>query len=72
MANNEEKPYTFDDLAVAVSNYSHAKGVRNDWEGKRLSAQDAVDSHQKEVDKADTEVDRRKAEIKKILNHFER
>ena len=69
---DKDKPYTYEDLEQAVADFSYAKGELKGWEDKRNSARSAMDSHQKEVDKAVHEVDRRKALVQRILTNLEK
>ncbi len=72
MANDDKKPYTYDDLVDKMMSYTTAKGTLRDAEARRDTARSAMDSHQRDVDKAENEVARRKAEVRRIIDNLEK
>jgi len=72
MALAENKPYTLDDLAIAVSSYKEVLSRQQEWLNKAKSAREAMESHQREADKIEEETQRRRGEVRKILSNLEK
>lgn len=72
MANTDDKPYTFADLATKMLSYNDVAGELNKFVGLRDAAKSQMDSHQREIDKLQELVDRRKAEVRRIANNLEK
>lgn len=72
MANQDDKTYSYDDLVSKMLAYNDAKGELIKFTTLRDSSRAAMDSHQREVDKAEQKVADRKAEVQRIIRNLEK
>lgn len=66
------KPFTFDDLALAMAYYREAKSRADEAQKAREVEQKKIDHFQEEEDKANQDVLRHRATVRKILNNLEK
>ncbi len=66
------KPYTFEDLVIAIRELDHSisveKGVQDRWD----AAKSALDSHQRDLDQAKEKVVRSKTSVRAVLANLEK
>lgn len=66
------KPYTYEELIVALRDMDHAMGEATSIHGRWKAAKDALDSHQRDLDEAREKVERAKSHFRKILANLEK
>ena len=68
----DDKPYTLDDLATAMSNYRYARDAYNSAVRTVESKRKEMESFERDADREQQVVDRFRAEVRKILTNLEK
>lgn len=67
---DDGKPYTMDDLALAMADWKYAQETFKGCEALAGVARQAMDSHLRDAEGAKAEVDRHRARVNKIIKEL--
>jgi septal ring factor EnvC (AmiA/AmiB activator) len=69
---DDNKPYTLEQLSEAMADLKYAESEFKEHQNRANAARRALESHERDMAKADEEVQRRRVKVKKILANLEK